>query len=478
MAMTIDRETYRSWLLGLAVWLPLMIGACDPAETADADLEGLWRSQGYGLIIENTGSESRLIETTPVSCLLSDQEPIEAFQARLVDLPDAHRQSFALGSKATLSVKRFDRLDDNEFKGLCPDGLTESTSDPALNFEVLWQTFDQHYAFFGERNVDWDAVHAQLRPTITKNMSNRELRSTLGRMLGQLNDAHVSLYADGDDKVWVENALYARLLDECRRQDGPRCDIDDYLEDRYEAFDEIVKTSYLDDEVETGLRGRALWGEIDERTGYFRIDAMENLAEGAYSTSEDLRAIEHALDEMLEDIGDLPTMIVDVRLNGGGHDTVAVAIASRFAGERTVFGSKRAFFEGERLAATDLVIEPAKGRHFDGAVAVLTSEETASAAEIFTMAMRALPHVTQVGSRTQGILSDELYRTLPNGWTFSLSNEIYLTHDGALFEGIGVPPDIEVEFLLPHDLEKDIDPAIDTAVALLGKQADLKERSQ
>ena len=49
-----------------------------------------------------------------------------------------------------------------EQNSVCPNGLTDGSSDPVLNFDVFWETFDQHYAFFGERNVDWDAVYGDL----------------------------------------------------------------------------------------------------------------------------------------------------------------------------------------------------------------------------------------------------------------------------------------------------------------------------
>jgi len=205
---------------------------------------------------------------------------------------------------------------------------------------------------------------------------------------------------------------------------------------------------------------------------------MEGFARGDYSTSADLKAIETVLDDMLEDIGSFPTMILDVRFNGGGHDTVAVAIANRFADQRRIFGTKRAFAGGDEASSTDMVIEPHEGgRRFDGDVAVLTSGETASAAEIFVMAMRSLPQVTLVGTPTEGILSDELYRTLPNGWSLSLSNEIYLTHDDQLFEAVGVPPDVEAPLLLPNDLTSNIDQGVDAAIAVLSERDEANNKN-
>ena len=461
----------------MAAAIPLIAGACERAATASAELDGHWWSKDYGVLLEISGNDVRRIEQTPVSCFLTDRSSAERLRARLAMPPDLENGIITVGNKATLSTKTYNRLGEGGFEQLCPNGLTVGVADPVLNFEVLWQTFDQHYAFFAERNIDWDASYDTYRPKVSEDMSERDLGKVLGAMLTDLKDAHISLYANGDDVVPVDTRLETRLRTECRQRRGNGCDLLDYADEQYDAFQGILETVYLENQIETGLQAQALWGKIDDRTGYFRIDAMEGFARGGYSTSADLEAIETALDDMLADIGDLPTMILDVRVNGGGHDTVAVAIANRFADQRRVFGTKRPFAGVDQAEVTDMVIEPHDGRQFEGDVAVLISSETASAAEIFVMAMRSLPQVTLVGMATQGILSDELYRTLPNGWSFSLSNEIYLTHDGKLFEGVGVPPEVEAPFLLPEDLEQDIDRAIDTAIAILAKSERPGEKS-
>jgi C-terminal processing protease CtpA/Prc len=84
-------------------------------------------------------------------------------------------------------------------------------------------------------------------------------------------------------------------------------------------------------------------------------------------------------------------------------------------------------------------------------VYLLTALRTASAGEIFTLCMRTLPHVTLVGEATMGILSDNLKKHLPNGWTCSISNEFYRTPDGVLYEGPGIPADVEVPVFDEHD---------------------------
>jgi C-terminal processing protease CtpA/Prc len=77
------------------------------------------------------------------------------------------------------------------------------------------------------------------------------------------------------------------------------------------------------------------------------------------------------------------------------------------------------------------------------------------------------PHVVRIGENTQGVFSEDLGRLLPNGWKFGLSNEVYLTSDGKSFEGIGVPPDMEVPIFPKEDLTNGRDSALDKAREVL-----------
>jgi len=463
----INALTRRTKLFGLVASLLLVMGACDEAITAPNDLQGTWQSRGYGLVAEAGPDDVRLIERTPVSCLSSGVYSMDEFLSRFNITRSREERTFKILDDGTLSAITFDALDPGAFDRLCPKGLTPRTDDPELNFEVMWHTFDQHYAFFAQRNVDWDAVYAEFRPRISKETTKKELGNTLKEILQRLGDAHVSLQIGRDSVVWVDSRLAERILQRCRKRWGSKCDFDAYLEKLEYAFEKTLRSKYLEDGFETALDGDVMWGKIGETTGYFRIDSMEGLGRGSRSSRDDLAALEPVLDDMLEDIGHLPSMIVDVRLNGGGHDAVALAVASRFADARRVFGTKQAFNNGHPTQRQDLIVKPAERPRYRGRVAVLTSSETASAAEVFVLAMRSMPHVTLVGEATTGIFSDELYRSLPNGWSFSLSNEIYLTPKGESFEGTGVPPNVVAPFLSAEDDEDDVDSIIDAAMATL-----------
>jgi C-terminal processing protease CtpA/Prc len=77
------------------------------------------------------------------------------------------------------------------------------------------------------------------------------------------------------------------------------------------------------------------------------------------------------------------------------------------------------------------------------------------------------PRVTLIGLNTQGVFSDVLSRSLPNGWRFHLPNEIYLTADGQAFDGTGVPPDIRVPFFSAADRQSGMDAALEEAIKRL-----------
>ncbi len=180
---------------------------------------------------------------------------------------------------------------------------------------------------------------------------------------------------------------------------------------------------------------RILWGTIGQ-IGYINIVSM-----GAFDKDappDDTKALDAALDEALAAFQGLPGMIVDVTNNRGGYDAISLHIASRFAAGRRLAFSKRAIGANGPYQRFEVV--PSERIHFLGKVALLTSDVTVSAGETFTLAMRALPNVVQIGGRTRGALSDQLTKPLPNGWTLTLPAEDYRDPDGRSAEGVGIDP--------------------------------------
>lgn len=98
---------------------------------------------------------------------------------------------------------------------------------------------------------------------------------------------------------------------------------------------------------------------------------------------------------------------------------------------------------------------------------MLTSDLTISAGEMFTQALLSrTPRPVRIGAATQGVFSDTLNRTLPNGWRFQLPNEEFRTL-GVAYDGRGVPPDVRVPVFTDDQLDRHLDPALDRARELV-----------
>jgi C-terminal processing protease CtpA/Prc len=84
--------------------------------------------------------------------------------------------------------------------------------------------------------------------------------------------------------------------------------------------------------------------------------------------------------------------------------------------------------------------------------------------------MNVLPHVQQAGIPTTGIHSDQLVRHLPTGWRFQLSNEVYQTIDGKIYEKIGIPPDVPIAMFNLDDFADGKDSVVEKAWDILRRR--------
>ncbi|MCD4676379.1 MAG: hypothetical protein K8S18_10350, partial [Desulfobacula sp.] len=70
--------------------------------------------------------------------------------------------------------------------------------NPVENFNSLWNTANEKYAYFEYKNINWNEVYDQYRPQIHNGLNNYELFDLLGSMLNELKDGHVNLTAPFD----------------------------------------------------------------------------------------------------------------------------------------------------------------------------------------------------------------------------------------------------------------------------------------
>lgn len=437
-------------LLGLMAMLCVFaVLPAQPSKAAD-EVDGLWLSNGYGYLIDLTGEDTKLYDVTAISCMLfyeGDLADLYEMSAEIID------GELVLDSPVLIHITA---RPIDELPAPCADGGTAASDDPILNFEVFWHSFNDNYAFFDLHGVDWQAAYDEFRPQVTAETTPEELFQILSDMIAPLDDEHTSIsspFAEFSPAVtpeWGNDDVLGTIQGSVERI----------------AADYLGGTLTLDFEQFSLVGDENLiaapfifYGPLSDTVGYVNIVVM--LPPGDIALEEAALG----LDPVIEAFADMETIIVDVRFNPGGHDGLALLYAGRFADQEYLAFSEQARYGDELSPVLEQYVVPSGPRQFTGNVLVLTSPATVSGAETFVMAMQPLPHVTIVGERTAGAHSDILGRTLPNGWEFGLSNEIYTTSDGNIYELVGLTPDIEIP-VDPASWEAGADNILDAALAL------------
>lgn len=318
-----------------------------------------------------------------------------------------------------------------------------SSAPPEEIFETVWKTFDERYAIFGPKSIDWQALGDEYRPRVNPETTEEELFTILTEMLAHLNDNHVMLMAPSLGRDFSAGYLGK------------------YFEEMgFEGAMEYLKTRplperYFREPARTVGDGTFQYGWVGEGVGYLHFGGFHDEVASAA-----------ALDEILAELSGARALIVDVRNNSGGDDRVGKVIADRFADRKRLYmvtrdrnGPKHDDFAEPKYWHAD----PA-AHTFTGPVILVTSRLSISAAENFALAMRVIPHVTVVGDTTSGCFADMEWHDLPNGWRVSVSRNLFVDYAGKCWEGIGVPPDVLVH---GEHRDGDTDGAFEKALAIL-----------
>lgn len=139
-------------------------------------------------------------------------------------------------------------------------------------------------------------------------------------------------------------------------------------------------------------------------------------------------------------------LIIDVR--GYPSDFVAFSLGEYLLPQATDFvkfsvGSIEA--PGLFTFSAPLAVGKVNKDYYKGKIAVLVNESTISQAEYTTMALKASPNVTVIGSTTAGADGDVSIVHLPGGLLTAISGLGVYYPDGGETQRIGIVPDIEVK---------------------------------
>ncbi len=311
----------------------------------------------------------------------------------------------------------------------------EPANEPVAVFNQFWNDFNEYYAVFEERGVDWDSMYQVYAPQVGDGTTDDELFAVLSAMIKPLDDGHVNLIAPGR-KQFSSNHIYRDSVG-------------------FTLWDlEVIWQSYLGGTAEGADSIGYVYGLINGEIIYVYFTYIaDNLP---------------VMDDIIAQYPAAKGMIIDLRHSYGGDFTWAFQYFGRFTDQsRLVFQSatKNGPGKDDYDDWYSWYLEPA-GHYFSKPLVLLTDRYTISASERTVMALKVIPGVVQIGDTTNGAHSTMIGRELQNSWYYTLSPQKILFADGKSYEGIGMIPDI-VLFNTVSNLENGIDDQLDKAIEVL-----------
>lgn len=327
---------------------------------------------------------------------------------------------------------------------------TPATDDPGTVFDVLWESFAENYALFELTGIDWLAARETWRPQALASADDGDLFDLFTTMLAPLNDRHTTLVRTDPGAVY---------------KPGPP--LDPFWDGQENRFLNLVAEHYLGAPLRSRYTDpRLRFGVLPGNVGY--------LAASSFLDSALTPDYARTLDAVLGELDGVDALIIDLRFNLGGTDRNTRAVMERLLAPGTSAVYRRrvrlsrplpqAYTEEETLR-----VEPLDHDRWQRPLALLTSANTASAAEGLLLALLYAPRAVQVGETTRGVFSRLLFRDLPNGWWLTLSNQRYTSLGGISYEQAGIPPQITVA-QADYDVDGGVDAALDAALAALAGQ--------
>lgn len=167
----------------------------------------------------------------------------------------------------------------------------------------------------------------------------------------------------------------------------------------------------------------------EENIGYILISGFEAVTYHQFET---------ALNELTNQ--GMQSLVIDLRNNPGGNLSTVCEMLDLILPKGTIVSTKDKNGNGEVITSDD-------ERQLNISMAVLINGNSASASEIFAGAIQDYGVGTLVGTTTYGKGIVQNIYGLPDGTSLKLTTSEYFTPNGRNIHGIGIKPDVEVEYI-------------------------------
>lgn len=393
---------------------------------------------------------------------------------------------------------------------------TETREGRLAVFDDVWSTINERYYDSQFHGLDWEVQKASFRGPAAEAGSSQALYTLLRRMIATLGDSHTRVYPPEEKFDWwrprfisvgfsVKEVEGRPVVARVQKGSSPQRaglragDIIESVNGKSALVLVNNKLGAADLASASGTtsRSRAFASLLDgpagssveirwqgkngkERTAHFRRDWQQrdlNLSvrreSGGYAVIEIdafTKPIAAAFSRALrEKMAGVRGVVIDLRNNGGGDTEAMTDMASGLVESGSSLGQfiERSHFSFTIFSRSKSVLTPDRISPTDVPLVVLTSERTASAAEIFVAALKTSGRATVIGTETCGcVLAIRTRHSLPDGGLLDVSELDYRTAAGVRLEGHGIKPD-EMVVVRRSDLYSGRDGALELAIGKL-----------
>lgn len=186
----------------------------------------------------------------------------------------------------------------------------------------------------------------------------------------------------------------------------------------------------------------------DDGVGYIQITEFDDVTYNQFTSA-------------LEDLTGqgMTGLVIDLRNNPGGNLDTVCDILDLILPEGTILSTKDKNGEGDTYTSDE-------EHKLEIPMSVLTNENSASASEIFAGAIQDYGVGTLVGTTTFGKGIVQQIFPLTDGTSIKLTISEYFTPNGRNIHGIGIEPDVEIEY--EYDVENpDADNQLEKAIEIV-----------
>ncbi len=317
-------------------------------------------------------------------------------------------------------------------------------------FIMFYQMFKENYAFDDLYGVDLDAKYQTLKDQVSENMPDEALFKVMSDLIADYQDGHVSL--SWNETVYTPLNLTPEWISD---------------KDQLKILSELITKVYVPD-YQKFKACHIGYGTLSDTIGYIVIQGMGEIAIDKTASTK------KAMDQIITEFNQkgIDSVVIDLRFNSGGFDETSLWIAGYFTDQPYLSYQKQIFATADESNVQSIYVKPHNIR-FEGNLYVLTSGYTISAAETFLRDLLANPkhRITTIGETSAGFYSDAIERSLPDGFNYTLSNEIYYWFNGEKLEGLGIVPDINLPVSMTSATNGH-DDALDYVLNQAGKEPD------